>query len=237
MASIMAKVRNVTRKLTGNAVLTIYTAQGEVNSLACQFNPDEYQLTARVKYSTQQRAQQDSPIIQYIGGDITTLNLPLLFDTSDTSEVTLGLVSTTVKHNGATDVSQYIDVLLQLVMISGEIHHPPMVEFTWGSLNISGLTQKSDVKYTMFEKGGMPVRARVNLMIIAPNATSVHESANPLESPDRTKCRVLSQGSSLWSIAQAEYGDAGLWREIARANGIMNPMDVPVGTVLKVPAL
>ena len=104
MASIMAKVRNVTRKLTGNAVLTIYTAQGEVNSLACQFNPDEYQLTARVKYSTQQRAQQDSPIIQYIGGDITTLNLSLLFYPSDTSEVTLGLVGTTVKHNGATDV-------------------------------------------------------------------------------------------------------------------------------------
>lgn len=116
MASIMAKVRNVTRKLTGNAVLTIYTAQGEVNSLACQFNPDEYQLTARVKYSTQQRAQQDSPIIQYIGGDITTLNLSLLFDTSDTSEIDLPLLAD-IPLVGALFTGQFLVTYLAILLV------------------------------------------------------------------------------------------------------------------------
>ena len=42
---------------------------------------------------------------------------------------------------------------------------------------------------------------------------------------------------SLWSIAYEEYDDCEKWREIAKANNIMNPLDIRPGQVIRIPAL
>ena len=63
------------------------------------------------------------------------------------------------------------------------------------------------------------------------------ERSSPLMSPDRTKAKTLTEDSSIFSIAEREYGDAREWRRIADANDIMNPLDIPVGKVLKVPSI
>jgi nucleoid-associated protein YgaU len=43
-------------------------------------------------------------------------------------------------------------------------------------------------------------------------------------------------GDSLPSIAWREYGDPTLWRPIAERNGIDDPMRLPAGTALLIPA-
>ena len=45
------------------------------------------------------------------------------------------------------------------------------------------------------------------------------------------------EGSSLWSMAYEEYGDCEKWRVIAKANGLLNPLQIYPGQVLKIPAL
>ena len=60
---------------------------------------------------------------------------------------------------------------------------------------------------------------------------------SPLLSPDRTKARTMTEDNNIWNIAEKEYGDVREWRRIAEANNIMNPLDIPVGTVLKVPSI
>ena len=60
---------------------------------------------------------------------------------------------------------------------------------------------------------------------------------SPFESPDRTKSRVVVEGMSLWSLAYEEYDDCEKWRIIARANHIMNPLDIRPGQVIRIPAL
>ena len=59
----------------------------------------------------------------------------------------------------------------------------------------------------------------------------------PFESPDRTKYRTVHQGEHLWNFAAQEYGDAELWRVIAKENGLMDPLDLKPGQVIKLPAL
>ncbi|MFP3153554.1 hypothetical protein LQZ18_03840 [Lachnospiraceae bacterium ZAX-1] len=240
MASIVSAIANKLGGLTGNALLNIYYNESRAKTLVCQFNPEEYHLQVQAQYTTKERMQDDKPIMQYIGGSISILQLALIFDTSSSYTLDTGFILTTVKKKKAEDVSKYTNTLLSLVKISGELHHPPMVEFCWGSLNLAGFVKTVDIKYTMFESGGMPVRAAVNLAIQSPNISvlEVSESPeNPRESPDRTKRRILTEGNSIFSIAQTEYADAGMWREIAKANDIMDPMAVAPGTVLKVPAL
>jgi nucleoid-associated protein YgaU len=43
------------------------------------------------------------------------------------------------------------------------------------------------------------------------------------------------QGDTLTSVAQQEYGDPGLWRALADANGVDDPMRLPAGARLLVP--
>ena len=55
--------------------------------------------------------------------------------------------------------------------------------------------------------------------------------------PDTTKYRTLHQGDSLWALSAREYGEAGRWREIARANEIENPRLLRSGETVVLPAL
>jgi hypothetical protein len=42
-------------------------------------------------------------------------------------------------------------------------------------------------------------------------------------------------GERMDELASRYFGDPSLWRLLAMANGITDPMNVPAGTVLKVP--
>ena len=125
-----------------------------------------------------------------------------------------------------------------IMCIEGKVLRPPLVTFSWGSIGFKGIVENVDVNYTMFEKGGMPVRAEVSLNIVSVELKPIDAmKLNVKESPDRTKCITMTSDSSLWDIAEREYGDAADWREIAKENNILNPLEVPAGTQLKVPAL
>jgi nucleoid-associated protein YgaU len=47
---------------------------------------------------------------------------------------------------------------------------------------------------------------------------------------------VVREGDSLPSIAYASYGSATRWRPIALANRIVDPLDLPAGRTLLIPA-
>lgn len=51
----------------------------------------------------------------------------------------------------------------------------------------------------------------------------------------RPKSYVVKSGDTLPKIAVRFYGDADVWRSIAKANGIKNPKHLKVGTKLKLP--
>lgn len=237
MASVLSVLKKTSRIIQGNALLKIETAGASPIIFVCQFNPEELNIGTTGKFVAAERQGQDAPIIQYMGGSCSQIDLKLYFSTATSYEIKPGVLTKPAKEK-AEDVSVYTKQLMSLACIDGKLHRPPEVTFVWGSLDFSGYVQSVDTKYLMFEKGGKPVRAEVVLHFISPNLSPVQmERLSPRESPDRTKCVVMTSDSSLWDIAEREYGDASYWREIAKANHIMNPLEIPVGTHLKVPAL
>lgn len=201
------------------------------------FNPSEYQLTDGANYSEKKVPGLDGPIIQYVSGEATELSLSLFLDTyvpkKPQSLLSFGGGST----DSSTDVSDITKQIADATSIDGSLHRPPKVTFKWGSLKFEGVVTKFNHTYTMFTESGMPVRAKVSLTfksLISPNDS---RRKSPFESPDRTKYRTIRQGTGLWDIANMEYGDPDMWKVIARANGIMNPLDVKPGQVVKLPAI
>lgn len=200
------------------------------------FNPSEYQLTDGANYSEKKIPGLDGPVLQYISGEATELSLSLFLDTY-VPKKPAGLLSFGSSEDASTDVSAITKQIADATSIDGSLHRPPKVTFKWGSLNFVGVVTKFNHTYIMFTESGMPVRAKVNMTfksLISPTDT---RRKSPFESPDRSKYRTIRQGMGLWDIANMEYGDPDMWKVLARENGILNPLDVRPGQVVKLPAL
>ena len=195
------------------------------------FNPSQYTLQDSAKYSTRPRPGSDVPQMTFIGGNATTLQVELFFDTSPV------LTTTVLTSAKASDVSKKVKDFEELVYIKGNLHAPPSVKFKWGSLSFKGVVTDVKSTYTKFTESGMPIQARVELSLMSCYSSSEKKRKSPFESPDRTKCRMIREDCSIWDIALNEYGDVSKWKVIARANNLADPLHIPPGTIIKVPAL
>ena len=216
--------------------------EGSSETFPVQFNPSEYNISENVNYAEKNIPGTAGPITQFVSGASATLNLSLIFDTFDTPENGVRESQqngdlTSQKAHTPTDVSKLTRRVAELVAIDGSLHRPPTVTFAWGSLSFEGVVTDIKQTYTMFMPSGMPVRARVELTLKSVTDPGAAKRKRPFESPDRTKYRTVHQGEHLWNFAVQEYGDAELWRVIARENGLMNPLDLEPGQVIKLPAL
>lgn len=221
----LTKAKLVIEKETGSKTIDVL------------FNPSEYQLTDGASYSEKRVPGLDGPIIQYISGDATELSVSLFLDTYVPGGSSLLSAVPGLGGNSSTDVSAITKEIAEATSIVGSLHRPPKVTFKWGSLNFEGVITKVSHTYTMFTESGMPVRAKVNLTFRSLISPEDSKRKSPFESPDRTKYRTITEGTQLWSLAYAEYGDPEMWKLIAKENGIMNPLDVRPGQVVRLPAI
>jgi len=192
--------------------------QERVNVL---FNPTEYSLESSNKFSWQSIPGSSQPIAQFVSGEATTLSMELFFDSYEKSE----------------DVRKYTMKIVGLLNVDKDLHAPPLCKFVWGSLTFQGVVEKVSQRYTMFNRSGKPVRAKLDVSFKSAKTVKEQLQEIPRQSADRTKQRTVKQGDQLWQIAAEEYEDAALWRAIARANGIADPRRLEPGTVIKIPRL
>lgn len=195
------------------------------------FNPAQYTLTASSGYSTPSRPASDAPMVTFTGGRASTLSMELFFYT--------GPIQSASANGGteATDVSVKVREFERLVYIEGDRHSPPVVKFIWGSLSFKGVVTQLRSNFTMFAEDGMPIQAKVSISLMDYHKQKDEKRKSPFESPDRTKCRMIREDYSIWDMAKSEYGDISKWKVIARANNISNPLEIPPGTIVRIPAL
>lgn len=185
------------------------------------FNPTQYNIESGNQYSWQTIPGLSQPIAQFVSGEATTLNMDLFFDT----------------YESGKDVREKTMQIAGLLEVDKDLHAPPLCKFVWGTFQFKGVVEKVSQTYTMFLDSGIPVRATLNVTFKAVQSITEQFKHIPRQSADRTKQRMIKQGDQLWQIAAEEYEDPGLWREIARANGIANPKQLEPGTVIKIPRL
>lgn len=211
------------------ARLEILNREGEniADDIEVLFNPSQYTLTDPSGYSS----SSDDSGLMYSSGSGSTLSMELFFDTGSV------LTASGEGNADATDVSVEVRKFEELTFAVGEMHSPPIVKFIWGSLSFKGVV--SDVKstFTKFTETGMPIQAKVSLSLKAYCEQDEEKRKTPFESPDRTKCRMVREDYSIWDMAKKEYGDMSKWKIIAKANQILDPLNIPPGTIVKIPAL
>ncbi len=223
--------------LIGSKAVLIIDGE-KTEQIPVQFNPSEYQIVDNTNYSQKRRKKNAEPVYTFLGSDFSTLRVKLIFNKAEftSAKSLISGAASLLSDDEDDDMTKTINKIAALTKIDGDKHKPPGCVFVWGSLQFAGYAQSVGVTYTMFDKSGKPLRATVDLVIRGSNGAA-SERKSPLMSPDRTKARTMTEDSNIWSLAEKEYGDVREWRRIADANDILNPLDIPVGKVLKVPSI
>lgn len=199
----------------------------EGKAIEAMFNPAELSIETRNQFQRTVMPGLPTPVTQFVGGETQTLSLDLFFDTYELQQ----------------DVRNETRKVTDLLKIKKELHAPPVCQFMWGGaipadrVHFQGVIDSVTQKFTMFLGTGIPVRATLTLKVSEFRTIKEQLKSLKLESADRTKVRVFTQGDSLWLWSHREYGEAAKWRTIAAFNNIDNPRLVAPGRELTIPPL
>lgn len=193
--------------------------------LSALFNPEEYTINKDNNFAVQGIPGLGAPLLQFVNGNMRSLEMELFFDTYDTPVAT------------KTDVRTETDKLMHLMEIDSEIHAPPVLKVSWASLQFTCVLAKATQKFIMFTDDGTPVRARLNVTFNEfVDAEQEAKRAN-LQTVDFTKAHLVVEGETLSGIAGDYYDNAQAWRAIAIANDIDDPRTLRAGDTLRIPSL
>ncbi len=208
--------------------------------LPVQFNPSEYSISRQVEHKDEKGIAKDAvpEDTQSTGSKLADLSVKLIFDTS--TELPDYVIDPALKEKIDTD-NELADICQELAMltkVNPQEHIQSNISFVWGKMEFVGYLNSLNIHYQMFNRNGYPVRVEMDLSIRGEEKDiSTAIESKPKESPDRTKYRTLGQNDQLWMLAAEEYQDVSEWKEIARANGILNPRKIDHTKGLKIPAL
>jgi hypothetical protein len=191
------------------------------------FNPDEYTISKDINYAQSSVPGLKGPILQFVSGNLQTLEMELLLDSYEA-------------HEG---VEQHSDVRVQtgkifkFLEIDRQTHAPPILQFTWGTLSFTCVLARVNQRFIMFLPDGTPVRARITATFNEYIDPEREAKEVDRQTADFSKVHIIMQGETLSQIAGKFYENAQLWRPIAIANGIDNPRALRTGQQLRIPNL
>ena len=204
------------------ATLEILSPKVPDPRIPLRFNPTEYQLQKSNSFAEIGIPGLESPPIQFVRGAAEKLSLELLADTSDTLE----------------DVREkYVNKLRNLMRLNAETHAPPIVAFTWDTQVFKGVLESLTITYVMFSPDGVPLRAKLSVTLKEYRPAAVQFRESPTFSPDFDKTFVVRRGDTLSGIAGQVFRDPSRWRDIARANDVVDPRRIRPGDALRIPKL
>jgi hypothetical protein len=185
------------------------------------FNPEEYSLNKDNNFASQNVPGLSGPILQFVHGNLRTLDMELFFDTFERQR----------------DVREETRKLTDLLKINRDLHAPPVIQISWASLQFRGVLARANQKFILFFPDGRPARARITctfneFLDPAREAAEVNR-----QTADFTKVHIVVEGETLSGIAGRVYEDPAMWRPIAIVNEIENPRELTAGQSLAIPPL
>lgn len=215
--------------LTEKAFLEI---EGNSATVPCMFNPAEFSVSRANSWHGESLAGQGVPSLQYRGAQSGSMSLSLTFDTTDTGDAV-------TKHTGRILTLMDVDPSLPGTDPQSNNARPPYVIFHWGNMHsFKAVVASLNLQFVYFSSTGIPLRAKVDLALTQYEESNAFGPQNPTSgTPQPHRVHRVQPGETLDRIAARYYGDPTRWRQIASANGIVDPLALRNGSLLSVPRL
>lgn len=194
-------------------------------TLVLPYNPEKVDQSKSSTYRDVPRGEKGPPK-QWTGGGTRTLSLSVMLDARDHKPGVWATVEQLFSWLEPTKAS------VQRKMPAGPVLELAWGKQTWYEVHLTSVS----TSYTMFDPDGTPIRAtaalsfeRIEKKLPKQNPTSGSQSAQ--------RALTLVAGDTLQSLAWVEYRDPNRWRDLARVNGIDDPLAVRPGQRVLVPSI
>jgi hypothetical protein len=192
-------------------------------------NPENFSVNSSTSFEKAD-ANQDS-FLKYVSRSSPRITIPpLIFDVT-------GAIPQKEWPKDCKTIAQMIKMLKAAVYdFDGESHQPPIVKIKWGTFSYPVRTEKFNIKYTLFDLHGTPLRAEVSLEVRFFYQIG-NETLDEKKSPDLTHLVEVRAGDTLPLMCDRVYNDSTYYLQIARINGLTNFRRLKPGTMLEFPPI
>jgi nucleoid-associated protein YgaU len=199
---------------------------GDLGQVNFQFNPKEYTVQKSASWESKPaKGAKTTSMPEFKGAEPRSMTIEIFLDANESE---------------SGDITKDIETLFRCCTpldksVGQNKPSPPFVVFGWGpKISFDAFVKKVSAKYTLFKPDGTPARAvcSVDLQELAKTPAKQNPTSGGLAT---RRTHTVVAGDSLPSIASREYGVPALWRAIAEANGIDDPLRVATGTTLRIP--
>ena len=192
--------------------------------ITCQFNPESLSLSKSNSWAFRTDMGDDVPEVTFGGGNSGSMNLELLFDTTESGD----------------DVRKEYVKLLKIAVVKPSDNQdgkgePRQVVVQWGTfISYVAVIESISQTFTYFKEDGTPLRAQLSVRLREVWDDKNLPEQNPTSRTDVRQTWVVEKGQRLDWIAHQVYGNSGAWRHIAESNSLLNPAMLRPGQILKI---
>ncbi len=195
------------------------------------FNPESYRLSYKNVYTKYQGINTSGREQNYTRSDPEELSLTLVLDNTGTTG--LGITNLITKGKDVyKKVQGFLEFTHQMV---GDKHKPNDLVVEWGDLVFECVLISLDIKYTVFNRSGQPLRAELDATFKGSIQDSKRVRKEDKSSPDLTHERDVKSEDTLPLLANEIYNDASYYIQVARANRLNNLRKLKTGSRIVFP--
>ena len=185
-------------------------------------NPDNYSKSIKVKYSPMKTINDPQPTLIFTGIQDESLTL---------GKIIVDGTGVVPKPKSFKDVDSYVQKFQDTVCkYIGKTHGTPYLKITWGNLSFICVCNSFDVKFTLFNPDGSPLRAEITLGLTSTADFSTKIKEAEKSSPDLTHLRIAKAGDTLPLMCYQIYGDSAYYLDVAKKNNLDSVFDIKPGT-------
>lgn len=195
------------------------------------FNPSTLTQTYALAW-TRQNTRGGTPSLDYTRTPPQDISLTLILDGT-------GVDQHGFERFTQQTVLQRIQKFLQVTYYyQGDLHEPAYLLISWaGTRWLECRLQSVDIKYTLFDRDGTPLRAELSAKFVSdPPPVKTALKKNP-KSADLTHMRMVSSGDTLPLLTKQVYGSADRYLDVARFNNLDDFRNLTPGQRLLFPPL
>ena len=196
-----------------------------------EYNPSSLSMSHQNKFSGVQGLNSSSRQSTYIYSPPQELSLTFVLDGTGAGRRTVPRATVTQRVEAFLDLCFHMD---------GELHQPKFLKIQWGDSILQDfdcLLQSVEVKYTLFDRDGSPLRAELAAVFTADMDDRKRQRGERKSSPDLSHKRIVRAGDTLPALCREIYGSPQHYLRVAAFNNLDHFRHLEPGTVLLFPPL